>query len=516
MTQSPETEPTAPPPTPTICRAPSDLYAANARRAIGRLCRDFLDGVMLTPTELLYSPEKQHQYLNRGTDYQAAVQKAAMAQAPAAKQNVAQRVRELYNVVDTAVRETAERLKGKTPEPIDPKTFAEFIIASRKAELTETRDFYVNVALTAHLADAKTWTEKIERLRIIADNVTDAALVMPLVDDILSEIVASKTALRELFGPAETLGRSIEMTADLLMAPRPAALTLPENGQRFRDFLSRHPLPETRAALLRQLRRSLESKAPLASGPPPADLNAHLKLLDVLIRAGDAVGGENTVDLFCERLPRVLTVDTLNAALHPLPKLDDRLIRALEIHRRLQAAPGRLQIRQYVDFVFETERLLQVLAKEQDTIAHKLQRLTRLHDALVSSGLSGAALTKFAEPLAALQADLIRDTKLFEKIEREAATPAARALLLLDLCADGAFIQGANLRAAHAQIRRHMQDESFATSLLAGAEDKQAQTKRLADLHQKLLRSGLAAGSPVPAAPRKSATPPLARPAALA
>jgi hypothetical protein len=320
--------------------------------------------------------------------------------------------------------------------------------------------------------------------------------VLPLVDEVLSEIVESKTALRELFGPAETLGRFIEMLVDLLMAPKPASLELPEAGQKLREFLSRHPVPETRAAILRQLRRSVENKVPLASGPPPADLNAHLRLLDILTRAGDAVGGENTVDMFIERLPRVLTVDTLNAALRQLPRLDERLIRALEIHRRLATAPGRLQIRQYVDFLFESERLLQTIAKEQSPVGQKLQRITKLHDALVTSGLSGAALTKYAEPLAALQGDLIRDTKLFAKIDSEAATPAARALLLLDLCAEGAFIQGANLRAAHAQIRRHMQDESFAASLLAGADDKQAQTKRLADLHDKLRRSGLA-GAPV-------------------
>jgi hypothetical protein len=492
MTQSPDSEATAPPTAPTICRTPNDLYASNAKKIIGRLCRDFLDKEMLTPTELLHVTEKQHQYLNRGTDYQAAVQKAAVAQAQAAGQNVAQRVRELYNVVDTAVREGGERLKTNPASPIDPPGFAAFVLATRKAELTEARDFFVNAALAAYLVDAKTWAEKIDRLRKLADAASDASVVLPLVDEVLSEIVEGKTALRELFGPSETLIKFLEMLVEMLTAPKATGLELPEAGQQLRDFLSRHPVPETRAALLRQLRRSLENKAPLASGMPPADLNAHLRLLDVLTRAGDAVGGENTVDMLFERLPRVLTVETLNAALRPLPRIDDRLIKALEIHRRLATAPGRLQIRQYVDYLYENERLLLTLAKEPGAIGQKLQRLTKLHDALVTSGLSGAALTKFAEPVAALQADLIRDTKLFAKIESEAATPAARALLLLDLCAEGAFIQGANLRAAHAQIRRHMQDESFAASLLAGADDKQTQTKRLADLHDKLRRSGLA------------------------
>ena len=45
MTQSSDSEAPASPPTPTICRAPNDLYAANAKRIIGRLCREFLDSV---------------------------------------------------------------------------------------------------------------------------------------------------------------------------------------------------------------------------------------------------------------------------------------------------------------------------------------------------------------------------------------------------------------------------------------------------------------------------------------
>jgi hypothetical protein len=82
---------------------------------------------------------------------------------------------------------------------------------------------------------------------------------------------------------------------------------------------------------------------------------------------------------------------------------------------------------------------------------------------------------------------------LFELVERNSDTPAARAMELLDLCADGTITIGKNLRAVHRQIRRYMQDENFATTFLAGADDKQSQTRRLVELHRKLLRSGLAA-----------------------
>ncbi len=496
MAQDTDNEGSTTPTAPTICREPNDLFTPAAKRVIGRLCRDFLDASVLTPTELLHAPDKQHLYLNRGTEYQAAVQKAAMAQAQAARQNVAQRVRELFNLVDAAVRHSAERLKAKPPADIDPAGFAAFVATTRKAEMTEAHDFFVNAALAQHLAPAKTWLEKIERLRLLADGSKDPATVLPIVDDLLAEILESKAALRELFGPSDNMGRFLEAVVDLLTSPQPAALDMPE-AKKIRDLLGRHALPESRATLLRQLRRGIEAKTPLANGMPPADLNAHLSLLDALIKAGEAAGGENTIDQFGQRMARVLSVDTLAGAMRDMKRVDDKLIRALEIHRRLATSPGRLQVRQYVDFLFETERLVLTIGKEPEPIAQKLQRITKVHDALVTSGLSGVALSKHAEPLVALQSDLVRDNKLFERIEREKTTPAARALVLLDLCAGGAFIQGANLRAAHSEIKRHMQDESFAATLLAGADDKQTQAKRLSDLHQKLLRSGLAAATPV-------------------
>src|ERR1041385_7958175 len=107
---------------PTICREVADLYSVASRRIVGRLCREFLDNARLTPTEFLHSPALQRQYIERGTDYQAAAQRAAVVQAKAAGQEIAQRMRELYGLVDTAMRQAVERLKAKPPPQITPET----------------------------------------------------------------------------------------------------------------------------------------------------------------------------------------------------------------------------------------------------------------------------------------------------------------------------------------------------------------------------------------------------------
>jgi hypothetical protein len=473
-----------------LCKDPADLYAPSARRLIGRSAREYLDRQKLTPTELLHRPELQQRYLNDGTSYQQAVQKAAIAQAPSSGQSVGQRVRALYDVIEKVALETAKRLKDNPPAAIEPAGFVAFVAAARQATLTETTDFTANAALAAHLADAASWQEKLGRLVTLTDAAD--ATVMPLLDNVIAEIVASKVALRDLIGAADNLGQHIGALVALL-TDQPSSRTLPDGGQQLRDALLKHDLAETRQSLRRQLRRGLEANMPLAKGPA-ADLDAHVTLLETLIAAGDAIGGANTIERFGERLPKVLSATNLTTAFQNIPTADGRVIHALQIHRRLGDMPGRLQIRQYVDAIFESERLLQMIAKDPAPLADRLKRLAELFRALTRSGLSGAHLSKYADPIVALQADLIRDGKFFESIEARASTPAGRALALLDLCIDNIFV-GPNVKTAQQRVRSHMQHEHFPTTLLAGANDKQEQVERLTTLETKLTRSGFGAFS---------------------
>jgi hypothetical protein len=490
MTQANEGEATSAPRQGTaICREPKDLYTPRSKRAIARLTREFLDRVKVTPTELLHSPALQRQYMDMGTTYQAAAQKAAMAQAQPANQNVQQRLRELYGCVDGAVQMTAERLKAKPPATIDPETFNDFIQTSRKADTGDFPDFAINAALAHYLDGSKTWGEKFDRLLLLLDS-AGGPDVFTLIDGVVADIVDSKVALRELVGEIETLGKHLEAIIDLLTAPNEPKTEFAEGGSTLHRLLSAHPLSETRGALLRQLRRGLESKNPLGGKNPASDLHAHLRLLDRLTQAGDAAGGENTIAIFSERLPKILTADTLSMVLRSVDKAEDRLIRALDIHRRLGTSPGRQQVRQYVYNIFEFERVAQQFTPEAGPPAETAKRITALHTAFAGSGLAEQHVLKYVEPLEQAQAGLL--PLLFQAIEKDNETAAARAITLLDLCADGTFMPGANLRTVHQQIRRYMSDESFATSFLAGAPDKQTQTQRLVELHQKLLASGLA------------------------
>lgn len=472
------------------CRDVKDLYTAPARRMISRLAREFLDELLLTPIELLHHAASQKQYLDRRSKYQAAVEKAAMLQAPTAGENVGLRIRELYGLVDHVVHETATRLNGRPPARIDPATFGQFVAALRRSKISDIPDFYVNAALASHLSVARSWTDKMTRLHALNLGAGGDPSVVALLDAVVAEVVDNKAALREFIGASPSRGRFLETVVDLLLAPRAPVTTFDDGAWKLREMLATQPLPETRKSLIRQLHRGLKAKAPLDPAASPADLSAHLRLLAAASCDLEACGDHETRQLLGERLRRLLTIAAVTDVLRPLSSAAERLLRALEIHRQLENAPGRLQLMQYVDFVLSAERTRLTIGQDSDTVTAKLQRITRLHQALVASGEAG--LGTHAAWLETLQADLIREDGLFERIAKAHPTPAACALALLDLCMADAFTSGKNLRAAQQQVRRHMSDERFAATLLRGAADRATQVQRLADLQEKLRRCGFA------------------------
>ena len=61
------------------CKTVKDFYAPRAREVIGRICRPFLDHLIVTPTELLHHREYQKRFELAGNALETAVQKAALA-----------------------------------------------------------------------------------------------------------------------------------------------------------------------------------------------------------------------------------------------------------------------------------------------------------------------------------------------------------------------------------------------------------------------------------------------------
>lgn len=82
------------------CKTIRDFYALRARAVIGRLCRPYLDHLLITPTELLHHREYQKRFSMSGNALETAVQKAALAQVRDTKRSVTDRIKQLHVLLD--------------------------------------------------------------------------------------------------------------------------------------------------------------------------------------------------------------------------------------------------------------------------------------------------------------------------------------------------------------------------------------------------------------------------------
>jgi hypothetical protein len=474
----------------TLCRTPRELLSVDARPIIARLCRGFLDQAKLTPTELLYIPRHQAAFLAAGTLYQTAVQKIAIAQTQAetTQQTPQARIREIYEMVDQTISGEAARQEANPPPAIAPETFAEFL-AGLAGLTPEQRDDAIYSALALHLDGIDSWSEKVTRLLRLAPAAKAAGLLAPI-DVALSEVLDFPMALRDALGATPTLGDMIRAIIELARGKMPKLPAATIDVPALATLLDDNSMPQTRGALVRQLQRGIATGQKLTAGGAHAELVAAMTLRGTVLAAGHTLGGEMTLEALDKRLAPLMIPEELHAAMTGIARLDERARFLFIIHRDLGDSRYRPQVRKYIDFLFDQEKLILRLTKEELPPLQKLRRIAELHDVAARCGLAQAQSDKYTRALESAEADIIRALKLFERVENEGANVAARAVRLIDLWTTGIFTRVTRNREAQPRLKRYLQDPDFHSSYLDGVPANDRESK-IAELHAKLSAIGV-------------------------
>ena len=146
-----------------------------ARETLFRVAQPHLENARITATELAFDVREQRKLLNAGMRFQEFVQRVAILQGQQMKNPVTERVRQLIELVDGAMREV-EQAAREIPEvqAIDAAAL------DRLAASDPVRGpIRAGVALATLLAGAPAgdWIGKANRCLTILDNATDPAVV---------------------------------------------------------------------------------------------------------------------------------------------------------------------------------------------------------------------------------------------------------------------------------------------------------------------------------------------------
>ncbi len=285
----------------TICTTVEQLYGLDARMAINRILREFLDLHTISATELLYRQSNIKRLNGTGNLINQAISHVARAQTGDGAGSVHERITRLDALVAEATKKAnaaPAELKGKAV--LKAGGFADFLKAMKK-DFGEPRwRFMAGVGLSDYAAGTPSWGGKFEKI---------AALYAPevdiegrfMLDELLGDVLFSRAVMEEIIGPQRRLADALCLLADLALA-RPVQEN-PRSSDLLRllnRLIKDYGMPVCRAIIMDRIRRELKSNRPLNKNDPAGEAEA-LRLVRARLTDGKGqIAGGAAVQKFLD------------------------------------------------------------------------------------------------------------------------------------------------------------------------------------------------------------------------
>lgn len=329
-----------------LCVTPQDLYTAHARDRIGQLLETWLARQKVTAFELMHRADLAERLDASGVEIQHAIQKVAVPEAQARAAKTHDIIRHFQALVERTIgRLSKDERAGVLPD-FSKEPFAR---ACERLSGHPERAYLIGAGVARALAPADDWTDKLGRLLDLADAAPHGptrAVALAVLEQPLTEMLGSKSALSDLLGPDLDLGPALtamtrlagaEAVDALLVFDPNLAAALPAltgPAARLANWLDGPNFPAVRGAISKRVLKELHGPRRLRPGDPEAEIKS-LRILAMALTAtaGRVLSLDDIQSAFAERSKSLTAndfVDSLISACES-PRLEaEALIRLAE------------------------------------------------------------------------------------------------------------------------------------------------------------------------------------------
>lgn len=384
------------------CMAPADLYTPHARELIGRVLEDWLMRNGVTVFELLHRPDLIERLEASGVEVQHALQKVAIPESQATGQAAHELIRHYQKLVEQGMERVVVAGRKQIFPDLANRSLAD--VAEKLAGAPD-RAFIMGGVIAGALTGLRGARSRLDRLMDLADRAPAAgaphAMVMVAIEQILCELLAARTNLSEILGPALDQGGSlaavVRMVApreiDMLIVhdPRMALLVPVVEGPaaRLGKRLEAGEFPILAASLARMVLRELMGPRRLR----PADAAGEIDILRALAMSLTATAGrlltlEEVQTAFTERSKSLVTADFVQAYVVPC---DTVLCEAEQLTRLCENVTGAANKRsaaRWLAACVTSLRFENEMRTSGPTASRKLQVLAQLNRSVRAAALS--------------------------------------------------------------------------------------------------------------------------------
>jgi hypothetical protein len=451
------------------CTSYAEIALPASRAFIGSLIRPFLDQLVITPTELVFSGRHQLRLEATGTLLNEAIEKAAGMQARALSLPPMPRMRELQTLVAQLMMATKEIELREPLQPLKPGGLAAAMEALRASAAPNAVTPRAYRLLTETLSGARVWGEKIE----LAVGLAQEALSCDageFLDSLLGEIIQSELAQDVLFGRMVNLETRIdgliallkgEYEGDQYTAPARTALEL-------NKLMGQAKWPELRGAIETAIVQHLAGKQPLRAQELLGELKGLHALLGRLRDGNRTIGGRRALEFIDRRMGRLLSPEAITDYLRECGSMLERMIALVELYAVTFGPTNRKLVLDFITRYFCDDDFDRRLMAGEGAPQHKLALLTRLYRVILTSTIQAEDKQIYAKRLARIQTNFLDSSKLFAAIDKQHTNSARKCQHVVSLCVEGCFIPGDNFDRAKALVRHYMNKPDFMEKLHEG------------------------------------------------
>lgn len=431
------------------CMAPHDLYTPHARELIGRVLEDWLGRNGVTVFELLHRPDLIERLEASGVEVQHAIQKVAIPESQATGQASHELIRHYQKLVEAGMeRVVAAGRKGLFPD-LANRSLAD--VAHRLAGSAD-RAFVIGGVISGAVMGAKGARARLDRLMDLADRAPmegpPRALVMVPIEQILCEMLAARTNLSELLGPALDQGGSLaavvrmvaprEIEALIRMDPRMALLMPSVDGPaaRLGARLEAGEYPILSAALARMVLRELMGPRRLRPTDAPGEIDILRTLaMSLTATAGRLLTLEEVQNAFIERSKSLVTADFVQAFVDPCETVLCEAEQLTRLCENVTGVANKRSAARWLAACVTSLRFEQEMRTAPLTAARKLQALAVLNRSVRAAALSEHDTEQINGAIGHVGGVVEAEAKLTAQLARAPAPPAQKLGALLRLAA---------------------------------------------------------------------------------
>jgi hypothetical protein len=472
------------------CDKPDDFMGDIQRQVIRSFFAKYLDERRLTPLEILSLETHAKALDSAGTIVQGALQRLASVQVRGTKQTAVARMKELMGLADAGLAQLLKEAKGNAPAKIGERGLLGLSLTLGTSPSPEEARRAYRI-LSAHLADAKTWVEKLDRLFLLATPDLDVAR-MRLIDSMAAEILASPLALKELAAQEGNRLQLVLNAVDLYVGnlARDARVDRPKGVQTLSGLLAAGTLPRTLAELRTGLLRHLHARLPFsADGGIRDEMRGTVEILKYLgLHAPALAKDEEVLEALAQRADRLIQPEAMSELIGPIRGALARMEAVLLL---IEQAPGdapKAKIATYLRSLVVPEDFIRESGSRMEAVKKLLDIARRIQDA----GMPAAPKREMVEILDNAAFDAVRT----EILSNQNMTFSDRMLAVLRLCTGAP--DGKTKQLASEQLTQALKRPEFLLNYLERFPKTQERRDAYLKLSQTLNDSGLVDKSIVP------------------